>query len=389
MFQTNVDELTRMGAIHTTSEIKQEPRLWEEAFDIYRKNEKAIGEFLDGITAKFPKVFVILAGAGSSAFAGDTALPHLKQFGDISRFDFECIPTTSLVSNPQAYLKHDVPTLMVSYGRSGNSPESVAAVNLGKQIVKDFYQITLVCAPDSELANAAKGDPNNFLLLMPEDSHDKAFAMTGSFTCMALSTLLIFDPVHTIEQKEQYVKQISAMGRMVLEREDDITALLKPQHNRLVYLGSGPLAGLAREAQLKILELTAGKIATCFESSMGFRHGPKSFLDGKTIVLTMVSNNPYTRKYDLDILEEMKGDGIAAGVVALQVQGESGFSGIGFEFPGEYAQLPDAYIALPYLMVAQTIALHSSVNVGNTPDTPSPSGTVNRVVKGVVIHPLP
>ena len=39
-------------------------------------------------------------------------------------------------------------------------------------------------------------------------------------------------------------------------------------------------------------------------------------------------------------------------------------------------------------LVAQTVALLTSVKVGNTPDTPSPTGTVNRVVKGVTIHPF-
>lgn len=38
-------------------------------------------------------------------------------------------------------------------------------------------------------------------------------------------------------------------------------------------------------------------------------------------------------------------------------------------------------------MYAQVFALTQSIAVGNTPDTPSRSGTVNRVVQGVVIHP--
>ena len=37
-------------------------------------------------------------------------------------------------------------------------------------------------------------------------------------------------------------------------------------------------------------------------------------------------------------------------------------------------------------MVAQTVALLTSIKVGNKPDTPSPKGKVNRVVKGVTIY---
>jgi tagatose-6-phosphate ketose/aldose isomerase len=43
--------------------------------------------------------------------------------------------------------------------------------------------------------------------------------------------------------------------------------------------------------------------------------------------------------------------------------------------------------AFCFLMYAQVFALSQSLRVGNTPDTPSASGTVNRVVQGVVIHP--
>ena len=75
----------------------------------------------------------------------------------------------------------------------------------------------------------------------------------------------------------------------------------------LPILGSGPFVGLAHEAQLKILELAAGINATSWDSSMGYRHGPKSFVDEHTLVFDFVSNNPYTRQYDLDILDEIKG----------------------------------------------------------------------------------
>ncbi|MDN6567640.1 MAG: tagatose-6-phosphate ketose isomerase, partial [Tetragenococcus halophilus] len=35
---------------------------------------------------------------------------------------------------------------------------------------------------------------------------------------------------------------------------------------------------------------------------------------------------------------------------------------------------------------AQTVAIMTSLKLKNTPDTPSATGTVNRVVKGVTIH---
>lgn len=87
-----------------------------------------------------------------------------------------------------------MPPILVSFARSGNSPESLARVQLGKDLVEDFYQITTSCAPEVKLAQHADGDADNLLLVMPSRSNKQGFAITGSFTCMTLTATLVFDP---------------------------------------------------------------------------------------------------------------------------------------------------------------------------------------------------
>lgn len=386
MFQFSKEQLEALTAEITTREIRQQPELWQEAFDYYSENLNRIQAFLESLPHDHYRV--IFTGAGTSQYIGDTILPYLKRHGREDRFEFQSVGTTNLVSNPLDYFKADIPTILISFARSGNSPESLASVQLGQQIVKDFYQITITCAPEGKLALAAPGDDRNLLLMMPARSNDAGFAMTGSFTCMTLTALLIFDEGHSLEEKAAFVTAIRQMGESVLEREHVLQQFVDLDYNRVIYLGSGPLAGLAREVQLKILELTAGKIATIYDSSMGFRHGPKSFVDARSLAFVFVSNDAYTRQYDLDILEEMNGDSIAPLVCAVGVSVEGQYEGTSFNFTEEFSSVPDAYLALPYAIFGQTIGLLSSVKVGNKPDTPSPSGTVNRVVKGVTIHPL-
>jgi len=176
------------------------------------------------------------------------------------------------------------------------------------------------------------------------------------------------------------------MAKEVIIRENEVQEIVDQEFDRIVYLGSGSLSGLTREAQLKILELTAGQIATIFDSSMGFRHGPKSFVNDKTIVFGFVNNNEYTRDYDIDILEEVKADEIAKDVIAIGQMGERNFTGTQFTFSEEQRLLPDGYLALADIVFAQTVAIMTSLKLKNTPDTPSATGTVNRVVKGVTIH---
>lgn len=385
MFSKSDAELTKMGAVITTREIQQQPELWHETWDIYQSHLTEIKDFFAKINEKFGKVRVIFTGAGTSAFVGNTITPYLRQHGDRSKYDFEAIDTTKIVSTPLAYLEPDTPTVLVSFARSGNSPESVATVEVAEQIVKNLYQVTITCAPDGQLAKKAETEDDNLLLLMPARSNDKGFAMTGSFSCMSLTSLLVFDTAADSE-KEEYVNTIAKLGESVVAREDEISELLNVDFNRIAYLGSGTLGGLTQEAALKILELTAGKVATIFDTSMGFRHGPKSFLDDKTIVFDFFSNEQYTRQYDVDILEEIKGDEIVPVVVAVCMSQDNNFSGTQFNF--ETSNLPDGYLALADVMVAQTVSLLTSIKVGNTPDTPSATGTVNRVVKGVTIHPF-
>ncbi|WP_423799818.1 SIS domain-containing protein [Neobacillus sp. SAB-20_R2A] len=385
MFTLSLEKLKPLGAEITTAEIKQQPELWAETFTLYNEKIEKIQAFLQNITEKHGRVRVIFTGAGTSAYVGDTVTPYLKGKVDENQWDVQSVPTTAIVSNPYQLLKADIPTLLVSFARSGNSPESVATVELAQQIVTNLYQITITCSKEGQLAQRAAGDDENLLLLMPEKSNDQGFAMTGSYTCMALTALLIFDTLSD-EEKGQIVKTIRTMGDSVISREAEISEKLAVDFERIIYLGSGGFEGLAREAQLKILELTAGKMATAFDSSLGFRHGPKSFVNDKAVIFTFVSNQPYTRRYDLDMLNELKQDQVASLICAISVDGDSNYSGDTFLFDREAGTVPDAYLSLPFVMVGQTIALLASIKVGNTPDTPSPSGTVNRVVKGVTIH---
>lgn len=369
------------GSDITLQEIIQQPKLWEETLGIYKNHKEEIEKFIQSIDTKGKALRVIFTGAGTSEYVGNTVRDYLE---DGEEMTFESIGTTDLVSCPRLYFKEDRPTLLVSFARSGNSPESLAAVELGEQLVKDFYNLAITCAKEGKLAVNLSKEENSFVLNMPEKSNDKGFAMTSSFTCMLLSAIFVFGK-DSLEEKEKAMEKIIALGNEIIEREQEITKLTDFDFDRIVYLGSGSLYKLTNECRLKILELTAGLVVTCNESSMGFRHGPKSFVNENTLIVSLVSSDPYTRQYDLDMLEEVHLDGISKKNLSLS-QGK--IEGEWDKFELEDKGLEDIYLAFPYVMIAQMISLITSIRVGNTPDTPSKTGTVNRVVKGVTIHSL-
>ena len=384
MLDYTKEDLLELGAEITTREIYQQPDVWKEAFESYQARRDEIAAFLQRIADKHDYIKVILTGAGTSAYVGDTLVPYFKEVYDERKWNFNAIATTDIVANPQTYLKKDVVTVLVSFARSGNSPESVATVDLAKALVDELYQVTITCAAEGKLALQAHGDDRNLLLLQPAASNDAGFAMTSSFTSMMLTALLVFDPTEFAVKAERF-EVLSSLARKVLDNVADVKELVDLDFNRVIYLGAGPFFGLAHEAQLKILELTAGQVATMYESPVGFRHGPKSLINEDTVVLVFGTTTDYTRKYDLDLVREVAGDQIARRVVLLSDQA-FGFENVKEVALGCGGVLNDVYRVFPYIVYGQLFALLTSLKVGNRPDTPSPTGTVNRVVQGVIIH---
>lgn len=384
MLNYTKEDLLKLGAEITTREIYQQPDVWEDAFQTYTEKREEIAAFLQEIAEKHDYIKVILTGAGTSAYVGDTLVPYFKEVYDERKWNFNAIATTDIVANPQIYLKKDVATVLVSFARSGNSPESVATVDLAKSLVDDLYQVTITCAAEGKLALQAHGDDRNLLLLQPVPSNDAGFAMTSSFTSMMLTTLLVFDPTEFAVKAERF-EVLVRLARKVLDNVADVKELVDLDFNRVIYLGAGPFFGLSHEAQLKILELTAGQVATMYESPVGFRHGPKSLINDQTIVLIFGSTRDYTRQYDLDLVREVAGDKIARRVVLLSDQAFD-LENVKEVVLGCGGVLTDIYRVFPYIVYGQLFALLTSLKVKNKPDTPSPTGTVNRVVQGVIIH---
>jgi len=359
----------------TILEIGQQPEAWRElAAGI---DDTAHG-FLREVTAT-PGLRVILTGAGSSAFAGTIVAPALRRHLNCR---VEAIATTSIVAGPLDHLEPHTPTLLVSFARSGNSPESLATTALADEILDRVWHLVLTCDRDGQLGRAHTGRADSLVLYMPERTNDAGFAMTSSLTSMMLACLLTLAGTAPAA-----VDALARAAQSVIDRRADIRALAQAKKQRFVYLGSGPLVGLARESALKLLELTAGEVVTYFDSPLGFRHGPKSVLDSDTLAVVYLSTDPHTRRYDLDMVAEIRGQLGSESVVVLSTEPVPAAAGDVVVLPG-LEGLDDSTVAVAYLVFAQYLALFTSLEYHKTPDNPFPSGEVSRVVKGVTIYPM-
>jgi tagatose-6-phosphate ketose/aldose isomerase len=382
IFGMNKEKMEGLGAVHTVSEIRQQPMLWQETYNIVKENEEKIKNFLNRGLKENTRI--ILTGAGTSDYVGDTIYTYLAKKLNLR---VEAIASTDLVSNPEEFIEENVPTILVSYARSGNSPESVGAFNLFKDNVKDISQLVITCNSEGELAKKASISDRDLCVLMPEASNDKSFAMTSSFSCMLLASLLIFD-INNLEENKKYVDIVINQGNSILDTKwEDIKELTELNSSRVVYLGSGALKGLCQEMALKNLELTSGKVVSVCESVLGFRHGPKSIINDETLVIFMNSTNKYTNLYDMDLIKEINGDSGNHKLAVISYERNEELKDVCDKYIGIDGQtIPEVYTVFNYMLFGQIFGLFNSIRLGISPDNPRPDGTVNRVVKGVVIH---
>ncbi len=367
----------------THGEITGQPRAWRRTLEVLREKEGDIDAFMRTIAAKAQSLVVLFVGAGTSEFIGNIACEYFssvkatRHHAGALTLRFESNATTDIVSESPIY---EEPLLVVSFARSGSSPESVAAVEKLMQKNKCVYNLVLTCNPEGALSQKYRTNEEACVVEFPH-AHDEGFAMTASFTSMLLASYFIFS---NPQEREVLVEQLDGVIALSEESINNaaIDALLEKPFDRIVYLGTGMFSKMAQEAALKILELTAGKIAAVYNTPLGFRHGPKSFVNENTLVMFFVSSDLYKQKYDWDLLQEMMSDDIGS----IEAIVPENFS---YEYKPFFKlsqDLPDHLAVLPYIACAQMLALKQSAFLYLTPDNPFPTGTVNRVVKGVKIY---
>jgi tagatose-6-phosphate ketose/aldose isomerase len=370
--------LEKAGGYWTAREISQQPAVWVDIERLMAGNAAALRGFLDPLLRR-ADLRVVLTGAGTSSFVGECLAPSLNRAGLAAN----AVSSTDLVASPHSWVRKQAPTLLVSFARSGNSPESVAAVTVVEQAVSECHHLIVTCNREGALSRRAQGARNAHVLMLPEETNDRGFAMTSSFSGMLLAAATAFGLLRDMQASlyAQWARDI--LGRAV----PLATSLAAAGYERVVYLGSNECKGLAREAALKMLELSDGKVITLAETPLGFRHGPKTIVNGKTLVVMFLSNEPYARRYEIDVLKELRADGVAARVVAVDAGGgETAAHAERLPVPGA-ASAADLALCLPYAVFAQVLAFMQSLALQLKPDLPNAKGVVNRVVQGFSIYP--
>ena len=368
---------------HTIREIAHQPKMWMDTYDIVLSQKQEIEEFLSKNSID-KNTEIILTGAGSSAYIADTAVCNYMKDGYVQA---KAVATTDIVSAPSFFLS-PAPKLFISFGRSGNSPESVAAYEVANKFCNGSNHLIITCNPDGELAKIAVPG-KDLVIVLPDGTNDRSLAMTSSFTSMLVTSLLCKN-VKTLEAQRPKLQAAADFADYIVNSDvvDKIKKLADKKIKRAVFLGSGPMKGIACESHLKLQELTDGGIVCAFDSFMGLRHGPKAVINEETLVVYLLSEDPYTRQYELDLIEQVDHDNHPAAQVVISVTPSGVKDILDFEINAPKPELlkDNEYVCAPFVMVGQLAGYFFSLDHGLSPDNPSIRGAISRVVSGVKIY---
>ena len=386
IFNYTEAQMNAASSTFTIHEIYQQPATWRKTCAQLAACKDELQKFVDQVV-KASDFDIVLTGAGTSEFVGNSLYHALNKKYD---FKVKSYASTDIVPNPEDTLSRTKPTLLVNFGRSGNSPESVGSVEAAEVVCENIYHLFVTCNNEGALSKLADKHENCFALNLTPETHDKSFAMTSSYSNMYLATYLALN-LDRLDEITAAVEKICAAGENFLNNQYEEVAKIVADFdfNRIVYLGNIALKGVAQESALKMLELTAGKVATMYDSQLGFRHGPKSIINDNTLTVAYLSDDDYRRRYELDLIKEMAGQrkGNKIAVVynkdCAEVKELADYT-VQFKV-GE--DMENVMLGLDFIMFAQTLAVMKSLSMGITPDNPCPTGEVNRVVKGVILYP--
>jgi len=305
---------------------------------------------------------VWFCGAGTSAYIGDIIAASVK--------GTRSVPSTDLVADP-AFVLQGARPLVVSFGRSGNSSESKGTMLALDALAPDAPRLNITCNRDGALATMVSTGPAKVIIL-PDATHDAGFAMTSSFSTMLLTALALFDA------EADFSTRLNALADQ-LENLLPIFAQGGDRPDRAVYVGAGPLAFAAREAALKAMELSAGQTPALWDSTLGFRHGPKSFVTETTAVTVFLSPQEPTHGYDTDLAEELRKQFPRS---AVQTIGPGGDIDLSMPFGSAWA-------APLCVAAAQVQSVQWAHSLGVNVDDPfSGQATLSRVVADVKLYPV-
>jgi glutamine---fructose-6-phosphate transaminase (isomerizing) len=344
---------------NTWNEIISQPETWKFVVDGLR-NSELIEKILASTDDKREWVFV---GCGTSFYLAEAvALSWTLLTGSPAR----AIPASEVLLFPKLLQAEGANLQAVVISRSGRTSEAVRAASVLKHDLQ-IPTLGITCAGNSQLEQATD------LCIVLEAADEKSTVMTRSFTSMLLSLQVLAARRAT---NSQFIEGLSAIAEQFARRirtiAHDMEAFVaRHTFSDYVFLGQGPFHGIAREAALKVMEMSCSY--SQFFHALEFRHGPKAIVSPATCLTFFLSNT--AQKSEAEVLYEMKElGGIIVAIcnqASPQIRQASDLV-IELDLNGD-----ELALLAPYTVPCQLMGFFTGLRKGLNPDQPK---NLTRVV---------
>ena len=367
------------GYFYTLREIRQQPATLLATCDIMLQARNTLNEFVHGVR------LVLLTGSGSSEYAGDCVrLPLQAEL----RVSAESMGSGIILTHSTKVLPPERPALMLSFARSGDSPESVGALSLTLEDEPEIRHLVLTCNKAGALAHRFRENARVRVIVLDETTNDRSLVMTSSFTGLVLAARFL-GFLNTPDIYRSVCERVSRLAQHVIEDHfGSIAQVAKMSFRRALFLASAARFAAAREAALKMLEMTAGRITTLCETYLGLRHGPMSYVHEDCLIVCFLSSDPLVRAYEADLIRELnhKQLGLSKLIVGEDIPHNLlRNTDVAVECPG-LAEIGDDNACVIDVIVGQLLGFFRCLKEGLRPDSPSEHGVITRVVENFTLH---
>lgn len=341
-----------VSGANTRAEILSQPQCWKECFEALGK-----GQQIEKLATKVrPDGDCLFIGCGSSYYIAQAAAASWQLItGQVAR----AVPASELLLFPELVLDPNSLYQPVLISRSGKSSEVArAAEYLEKE--KDIRTLAITCSQHQPLDEIAA----QTLYLLPAD--EKSVVMTRSFSSMLLGAQALAAQVGNRPELAEGIRRIPGGVQGILDSVPERIQHFVQTHNfaDYVFLGQGPLFGIASEGQLKVKEMSCS-YAQVFHT-LEFRHGPKAIAGPETLITFLLSERGYEE--EIKVLEEMKSLGATTLVIANHADDVARQNA---DFLLELRlDAPECIRQVAYLVPCQLLGFYTGVKKGYDIDCP-------------------
>lgn len=344
--------MTEERGTHTLKEVTSQPEIWRDAIAVFHKNSAA----LEALWQAGNFDTVLFTGCGSTYYLAHASAALFQQLTGINATAY---PASEIVLFADMSLRPNTKPLLVAVSRSGETTETIEAVRVFRQRVSGAV-VAVTCASQSTLA--AQAD----LVFAIDSAQETSLAQTRSFASMLIVTQAVAAFLAGQDDLDQLERLIPAVTRLL----NDYAAIAQrlgedQQIERIFFLGSGVLYGIANEGMLKMKEMSLS-YSEAFHM-LEFRHGPMSMVDDHTLIVGLVSEEAAPQ--EAAVLRQMHERG--AQILALaEAEGTLGLTDFS-HFVSLETAAPRWVRPVAYLPVMQLMAYYRAMSRGQNPDHPA------------------